>query len=209
MPDAKTQTSTAPFAKGSIIWEKKGPLPVWAWVLIVLAVLLGVAWWRRNKAAGQATTAQKGYGYDLDGTTDTGLSNTGAGPIFIVPTGVTPPATPNDMPRRRRPHPWPSTGHDTPPGGGRDDTPSTPPPTPTAPVRPASVTVPANTDLYSFSQSLEQQYGGSFDIIGWLRGMGVEPSWSSNVTQFGHDQSWAATYGKVPYLTSARQVTVR
>jgi hypothetical protein len=90
-----TQTSE-PFLKGSLIWRKMGPLPVWAWALIVLGVALAWVSWRRNRAAGNE--AATGYTDELPG-------NQSAPAIFVVPQ-VTVPSAP---PAGGRPHP---------PGGG-------------------------------------------------------------------------------------------
>lgn len=77
-------TGTKPFAKGSIIWEKKGPLPVWAWALIVLGVLLAWSLWRKNKTASTANATVTGDGSPLPGDQT-------APSIFIVPPASPPP----------------------------------------------------------------------------------------------------------------------
>jgi hypothetical protein len=104
------KTKSAPFAKGSIIWEKKGPLPVWAWALILLGLVLAVAMWRRNKNDAAATETTTGDSAPLPG-------NQSAGPIFIVPSAATPAVNiTNTVPH-------------APPGAGRPTPPSNPPPT--------------------------------------------------------------------------------
>ncbi len=105
---------------GSVLWEKKGPLPVWAWALLVLGLVLVATIWRRNRAAPEPVT-------DASTTTDTGLSNLSAGPIFIVP-GAT---TPGPAPVAPRPGPWaahrgPVTVPGAPPGAGRPGPPMNP-----------------------------------------------------------------------------------
>lgn len=114
---APTQTppSSPPFAKGSIIWEKKGPLPVWAWALIVLGLLLLWSWWRRNKATGDATAVATG-----DETTLPGDQT--PPPVFILPQ-ATPPAVNVTVP---------VTVPTAPPAGGSPP-PVAPPPTATTP----------------------------------------------------------------------------
>ena len=79
-----TQTSE-PFLKGSLIWRKMGPLPVWAWALIVLGVALAWVSWRRNRAAGNE--AATGYTDELPG-------NQSAPAIFVVPQVTVPSAPP-------------------------------------------------------------------------------------------------------------------
>jgi len=71
-----------PFLRGSIIWQKRGPLPVWAWALLALLLLLVVVWWRRNRAASDATTAATGD-QPLPGDQT-------APPVFIVPPAGAP-----------------------------------------------------------------------------------------------------------------------
>jgi len=91
--------SNAPFLKGSIIWEKKGPLPVWAWALLVLGLVLAVTMWRRNSASATATEATTGG--DVP-------PNQAAPPVFIVPQGPPPNVTitvPGAPPGAGRPHP--------------------------------------------------------------------------------------------------------
>jgi len=132
---APAATGSAPFAKGSIIWEKKGPLPVWAWALILLGLVLVVTMWRRNRATGEANTAATGgadYGI-LPGTQ-------GAPAIFVVPQVGQQTFTPAHMPHKRRPAD--QTVPPAPPGGGRQDPPGVP--APGLPQIPASLTVPAN-----------------------------------------------------------------
>lgn len=107
----KTTTVTPPFAKGSIIWEKKGPLPVWGWALIGLALVLLVVWWRRDKAEATANQVATNYTDELPG-------DQSAPAIFILPPEAARRSpTPNDMPRWRRP---PATVPEAPPGSGRD-----------------------------------------------------------------------------------------
>lgn len=73
----------APFAKDSIIWQRKGPLPVWAWALLVLALVLGISVWRRNRRTAEAATV-------ATGGTDTLPGDQSAPPVFIVPQAATP-----------------------------------------------------------------------------------------------------------------------
>jgi len=123
MTQPATQTAPAPFLQGSIIWQKKGPLPVWGWMALVLGVALIWAWLRRRNAPTDTT----------GGMVDELPGDQTAGPIFIVPsaaapavnvvlpTPVTPPTTPPVTP--------PTTPPPVPPGGGRDTPPGNPVPT--------------------------------------------------------------------------------
>jgi len=134
-----TQTaSNQPFLKGSIIWEKKGPLPVWAWALLALGLVLVVVWWRRNRsAASEANEAATG--------TDELPGDQGAPPVFIIPPGpIGPPGPPGPPgvpgappytrpdPSKPRPNPTP-TVPPAPPGGGRPAPPKVPTPKPAPP----------------------------------------------------------------------------
>ena len=104
-------SSSAPFAKGSIIWEKKGPLPVWAWALIVLLIVLVFAWWRRNRAAAKAAEGQP------DTYTSAPLPGDQSAPNVINVGPINLPKIPPSGPTRP----------ETPPGGGRPQPPGTPP----------------------------------------------------------------------------------
>ena len=103
-PTQAAPPAKGPFLKNSIIWEKKGPLPVWAWALIVLGLVLAVTMWRKNKAASDTTT------------TDVGNvpANQAAPPIFIMPQGPAPNVT--------------VTVPAAPPGAGRPGPPRNPKP---------------------------------------------------------------------------------
>lgn len=81
---ARSGAKTPPFAKGSVIWQQKGPLPVWAWALVVLLAVLVFTWWRRNRATATATEATTGYTSQLPG-------DQSAPPVFIVPVSPPPP----------------------------------------------------------------------------------------------------------------------
>jgi hypothetical protein len=96
----------APFLPKSMLWQKKGPLPVWAWILIGLTLLFVVTWWRRNQAASQENTeaATGYYNHQLPG-------NQGAPPIFVVPQAPVSPVT-------ILPPPPPATVPAAPPAGG-------------------------------------------------------------------------------------------
>jgi nucleoid-associated protein YgaU len=125
-PQAVKTPSDPPFAKGSIIWRKQGPLPVWAWTLIALLVLFAVVWWRRNKAAAVDAEASTSY-EQLPGDQT-------APPVFIVPAGQPGPAGPAG------PAGPPGTVPPAPPGGGRPTPPA--PPKPPTPVPPKPVPKP-------------------------------------------------------------------
>lgn len=82
---AVQQAPSAPFMQGSILWERKGPLPVWGWLAVGLMIVLAVTMWRRNKAADTATQSATGgyYRDELPG-------DQSAPPIFIVPQAPVP-----------------------------------------------------------------------------------------------------------------------
>lgn len=137
MAAAATQTD-GPFLKNSIIWQRKGPLPVWGWMLAALALLFVVMWWRRNRAASAATTAATGYTDELPGDQT-------APPIFIVPQGM--PGQPGP-PGPAGPTGPPGTVPDAPPGGGANP-----------PLQiPKSVSVPLGGDAYAWVSSLADKY---------------------------------------------------
>lgn len=108
---ATTSTSSAPFLKGSIIWEKRGPLPVWAWALIVLGLVLAITMWRRNRAAADPTPQEVGTDYP---------DNLDNRPIFVVPQGANPIVN-VDVPITNE---LPATVPNAPPGGGRPNPPA-------------------------------------------------------------------------------------
>lgn len=107
---------TGPFLKGSIIWQKKGPLPVWAWAAIGLGVVLAVSMWRRNKAEATSTEVATGDPGTLPG-------NQSAGPIFVVPGAATPAVNvtvPTAPPGAGRPRP-PGVTPYVPPNGTKTE----------------------------------------------------------------------------------------
>lgn len=106
------QTSAQPFAKGSIIWRKYGPLPVWAWALILLGILLAFTVWRRNKAGSADTEEALAYVDELPGDQT-------APPVFINQPGPTN-IGPINVPI--------TTVPGAPPGGGRPNVPTIPKP---------------------------------------------------------------------------------
>lgn len=100
----------APFAQGSIIWRRFGPLPVWAWALIVVGAIIAFQAWR---ARGTATEQATGGATDPDALP----GDQTAPPIFIVPQAATP-AVNVTVPI--------TTVPGAPPGGGSNP-PTTPP----------------------------------------------------------------------------------
>lgn len=90
-----TVPANPPFAKGSIIWERRAGLPVWAWAALVIVGFLIFWTWRRNR---QPATAPRADTVASSATTDLASKN-----IFILPG------------------PGVYTGPGCPPGGGRDE----------------------------------------------------------------------------------------
>jgi hypothetical protein len=127
----KAKQGKAPFMAGSMIWQKKGPLPVWAWIVIGLSLLFVVTWWRRNKAAAtESNEAVTGiYRDELPG-------NQGV-PVFVVPQAPAAPVT--ILPPPPPPTP-PVTVPEAPPGGGA------PPPM----QLPEFMQVPTEQNLYTW-----------------------------------------------------------
>lgn len=108
-----------PFAKGSIIWRKYGPLPVWAWALLLLGAVLVFSVWRRNKADAEQTEADLAYVDELPGDqTSPAVFIAQVAPPNVGPINVTAPIT---------------TVPSAPAGGGRPQPPMIPQPHPPAP----------------------------------------------------------------------------
>lgn len=80
----------------------------------------------------------------------------------------------------------------------------TPPsaPAPAAPSLPSSLTVPANVDLYSWSQGIEAQYGLGYSVFDRIRNQGPL-RWKpySNPAD-------TAAYGNMPYFSSTTTVSL-
>lgn len=116
----------APPAKGdgvrSIIFERKGPLPVWAWALLGLGAVLVFTWWRQSRTANASANA------GASGVTQNLPGDQTAPPVFIVPP-ATPPAVNVEPPSVTVPITVtpPGTVPEAPPGGGAPP-PSNPPP---------------------------------------------------------------------------------
>lgn len=127
---ANSSTASQPFAKGSIIWQKKGPLPVWAWALILLGIVLAWSVWRRNKADADATEADLAYVDELPGDQT-------APPVFVIQPGPQPPVNVNVTAPI-------TTVPSAPPGGGRVTPPTVPRPyePPTAKPKPPPAKAP-------------------------------------------------------------------
>lgn len=130
---AKTAVAR-PFAKGSIIWEKRAGLPIWQWAAVLLLVLLLVLWWRYRRSGtsgqtGDTISDANGYSWPLPGDQT-------PPPVFIVPsaatpavnvTNTTPPATVTVVPATVPTAP-PAAGAPPPvaPPGGSTPTPAPP-----------------------------------------------------------------------------------
>lgn len=87
-PPAAVPPSRDSGGRGNVLTRKIGPLPTWAWVAIVAAVLLGWAYYRnRNSSAASSST-------------DTGTTDASQVPQFVNQTftQVSPPAAPAPTP---------------------------------------------------------------------------------------------------------------
>ncbi len=131
-----TQTSAPAGASRykAMLLQKKGPLPVWAWAAIVLAVLLLVVMWRRNKQS-SADEAAAGVGTES-------MKNAGAPFVFNVPLGPTPAVNVTVDPN--------STVPTSPPGGGGGESPAGSPTTLGAPG--------PDTDLYGWVDEINAKF---------------------------------------------------
>lgn len=172
----------APFLPKSIIWQKKGPLPIWAWILIGLLVLFVVTWWRRNQqSAAQNKEASTGYVDELPG-------DQSANPIFIVPQAPVSPVTilPTPPPVTGPPNTVPPA----PPGGGTNP-----------PLQlPAFVEVPVNTNLYEWFTS----QGTSFAAVdSW------NPGWRTKDKSLQWYENPVKGGDKIPKLKTPLVLKVR
>lgn len=124
--------------------QKRGPLPVWGWILALVAVLFVAVWWRRNRAAGTATEA-------ATGSQSSYLDNQAAPPVFVVPQAATPAV--NVGPFNNT-----ITVPEAPPGAGA------PPPTTGLP---SSVGAPGPaTNLYEWADRWNRDYGRGYPTAG-------------------------------------------
>ncbi len=131
MPDTATIPASPPFAPQSVIWQKRGPLPVWAWMLIGVAVLFMLTWWRRNRTAAASATS--------DAYSSPTIQQQGYPAVFVLP-------------------PLNDTGRHRPPGGGREQ-PPTGNPGSQFPPPPNEITVTGGANSDSFINQFSTQYG--------------------------------------------------
>jgi hypothetical protein len=109
--EAPPAAPPSPRGGGNVLTRKIGPLPTWAWVAIVSALLIGYAYWR-NKQSSSATADTSATGTDASQV-----------PQFVnqTYTSVTPPAAGAPPPAAPTPggtqipghHVVTSTGHET------------------------------------------------------------------------------------------------
>lgn len=88
-PEAPARPAASPARGGGNVFTRKlGPLPMWVWLLISAAVVLGYAYWKNRQQAAQATT-QTATGTDASQV-----------PQFVNQTYTTviPPLTPGPPP---------------------------------------------------------------------------------------------------------------
>lgn len=210
MPKTVAAQQSQPFAKGSIIWEKKGPLPVWAWALLGLLAVLVFTVWRRNRSGAQATEAATGY------SADTGLpAGTNMTPIFIVPQAPTPAVTftPNNMPRRGRPSGAGGGGGGTggggtvptaPPAAGRDMWPE---------QGPDLYDLPAGANMYEFVDKIRTLGAPDYDLqhLEAIQDTPIRPfyRWADGTGSGPYGAAYSAVHGKIPYLTKPLKLRVR
>lgn len=80
-PAASSGGGISEFTSG--LGRKLGPLPVWAWALLALALLLGWMYWKKTgifaPASGASPTGSANGGYDPNTATDTGAGGGGLG----------------------------------------------------------------------------------------------------------------------------------
>lgn len=166
-----TVPADPPFAKGSIIWQRKAGLPVWAWALIGLGLALAVTVWRRNQ------TGQTGQAPDVY---DAGIGTLQPNPIFILPPGQQgPPGPPGP--------PGPGTVPGAPPAGGRRRPPRQNPGSPFPPP-PNEVTVTKGANSDAWINSMTAQYG-----LYWNQLSDMYPGLNANVAGSGSTATFKAT----------------
>lgn len=139
------QEKTAP-RMVAILKEKRGPLPVWAWLIVGVAGIFVIMWWQRNRSAGAEQT---------EAVSGTLPGNQSAPPVFIVPQApqAQHPIQINVPPNGTRPQP-PTTVPTAPPGGGAN-VPMLPPT-----QAPAHMSVPLDKNIYTWISELNQQFPG-------------------------------------------------
>lgn len=171
----------APFLPGSILWQRKGPLPVWAWALVGLALVFVIMWWRRNRAEPQG-----GQGYYRDELP----GDQGAPPIFVMPPSIPPNVT---VPITVQP---PATVPPAPPGGGAG------PPT----VLPSTAVAPAGKNLYEWIDELNTANPGLAFNFGKLDL--YNPNWR-NTSGLYWESTPGNPNAKTPKLKSSRSFRIR
>lgn len=116
-PSRSTVPAQPPFARNSIVWEKRAGLPVWAWAGLVLLLVLVIVWWR-SRSSSSSSTSSSGV---TTTTTSGGSSSTGSNTGTDTGTGTT--TTPGSDPGT-------GDGNTTPPGSGAPPPTTTPAPNP-------------------------------------------------------------------------------
>lgn len=155
-----TIPANPPFARGSLIWQKRGPLPVWAWMLIGLLGLLVFTWWRRNRTA---AASGKGEIPVVPGSQQ-------QTPVFIVqPTPATPPHCP--------------------PGGGRPAPPAANPGSPFPPP-PETVSTVGGQTSDPWINDMTARYGLYWNQIAAIYVDDAGQSIGTNVKGGGPTATW-------------------
>lgn len=164
---ATAATVSKPQGTRSLLMQKRGPLPVWAWIALVLVLALTFAWWRARGTNAAANAVATGD--------DTALPGDQSAPsVFIVPAGPTGPAGspgPAGSAGPAGPVGPPATVPPAPPGGGRTDPPGVPPAPKPAPPVGVTVTVGKWTDKNpvwnSYLSGIFAHYKGKTTAKSW------------------------------------------
>lgn len=144
----------------------------WTWAAAGGAVLLGGITWYVRRKSGTTSTGTVAPTYPSSGLTADQI----AGSLGSLPVDSSAPVTSANVVA------------------------STPPPATVPQPERVTVTAPANTNLYGWSQQIEKQYGLTTPVFSGLSGYVWAPG--------GTFPGYAAGSGNEPYYTQPTQVTV-